>query len=172
MNRLTFARGIRRGNAHRLPDGTYLHHAMSSYLKKIRTSISGAEGTYQTWETRTWQETLRFIRANYPRKTGKECDRMYVIWYEPSRNMNPFHGHRLNCTTPGRHTHCMECNEPALDREGPNWCASCWKEADDKRKEITLAIIDYEDSFGIPFMEDSKPRDKYDGNDYDDEGKY
>jgi hypothetical protein len=93
---------------------------------------------------------------------------MLVIWYEPSQNMNPFHGRRLNCTTRGAHVHCDECNEPALDRPGAKWCASCWKEADDKRKEITLAIIDYEDTFGLPFEADKKIRDQYDGNDDDD----
>ncbi len=166
MNRLTFARSIRRGGVvHPVNGGSHLHHAVSCYLKQIRTCYSSAEGKYSTWETRTWKETLAFIRSNYPRKTGKECDRSYVIWYEPSRNLNPFHGRRVNCTTPGEHTHCMECNEIALDRSGPEWCASCWKEADDKRKEITLAIIDYEDSFGLPFMEDREIRDKFEGND-------
>jgi len=166
MNRLQAAREIRKTLHHQNADGSFTHIDFNDATKAI-TTVLDKLGTQieNNWQRRSWLETLRFIRANYPRKTSEECRHNYVIWYEPSQNLNPFHAMRVNCTTPGEHTHCIECNEPAENREGPKWCASCWKDADDKRKEITLAIIDYEDSFGLSFVEDKKTRDQFDGND-------
>ncbi len=148
-----------------LEDGTYIHHNYAYILKKIRTCVSSAGGdVIRDWESRTWKETLRFIRANYARYDGTECEYIHRT-FGPRNEIV----HRIGCVASTKHVHCARCEVACMPLgTTPDLCFDCHTEVREWRQTITAQIVQFEDRFGLPFTEDKAIRDEFEGNNDDD----